>query len=192
MRTRRLGSQILTVLLASLAWNHVAAQPDQGGRGGVPAPPAVLAEHQSLRDAVARAIADGGAVGEAAKTIERTLTLHLQHEEKSILPLLALLKALVDGQPIADSKAVVAQGQQADRELPQLLREHDEILDGAKRLKDASTRDGKREFLLLADQLRTHALMDAQVLYPASRLVARHLNLRQGTQGPPSPAPRQR
>jgi hypothetical protein len=192
MRTRRLVSPILTVLVASLAWNHVNAQPDQGGRGGVPAPPAVLVEHQNLRDAVARAIADGGIVGDAAKTIERTLTLHLKQEEKSILPLLALLNALVNGQQIADSKAVFAQGQQAERELSQLLRQHDEILDGAKRLKDACTREGKREFLLLADQLRTHALMDAQVLYPASRLVARHLSQVQGgSQKSPGPAPRQ-
>jgi len=92
-----------------------------------------------------------------------------------------LLRALVDGQDVADWKPVVALVQQVERELPQLLTEHRAILDGVKRLRDASQREGKREYLPLADQLWTHAIINDQVLYPASILVARYLTLKEST-----------
>jgi hypothetical protein len=95
----------------------------------------------------------------------------------------------VDGQDVPDSQRVVTMAQQIDRELPQLLKEHRAILDAAKRLKDAAGRESKPEYAYLADQLWTHAIMEDQVLYPASMLVARYLTLKQS--GSARTAPRQ-
>lgn len=181
MRSKWFRLVMLATPLAMLTGHQVSAQPAPARPGhGLATPEVIVAEHRQLRDALARALADRGAVGDAAKTIERTLTPHLKHEEDAILPPLGLLRSLVDGQDVADAKAVTTVVQGVERELPQLLTEHRAILDGAKRLRDASEREGKREYLQLADQLWTHAIISDQVLFPASILVGRYVTLQEG------------
>jgi hypothetical protein len=142
-----------------------------------------------LRDRLARASAETGAVGDAARSIERILIPHLKLEEASVLPPLGLLRGLV--YEVRDAKAVIAFVDEIERGVPERIKEHRAILDGAKRLQDACQREGKREFLSLADQLWTHAVLEDQVLYPAAILVARYLSLKQGLRPRASSQPHQ-
>jgi hypothetical protein len=56
-----------------------------------------------------------------------------------------------------------------------LLQEHRAILDATRRFSDAARREGKTQYLGLADRIRTHALVEDQVLYPTAILVGRYL-----------------
>ena len=137
--------------------------------------------HLQLRDDLARALADKGAVGDAARAIERVLTLHLKHDEEVVLLPLGLVRPLVEDEAVSDPARVLAVVAQIERELPQLLQEHRAILDAVRRLKDAAGRERKPEFLGLAERLWVHAVMEDQVLYYTSILVGRHLQLKEGT-----------
>jgi hypothetical protein len=150
-------------------------------------PSAVQTEHRQLRDDLARALADKGAVGDTAKVIERELIPHLKHEEDVVLLPLGALRRVVDGEPISDTARLLTVVAQIERELPQLLREHRAILDAAKRLEDAAGRERKPEYLSLANRLWVHVMMEDQVLYQASVLVGRYLQLKEGAR---TPAPR--
>jgi hypothetical protein len=191
MRTTRFGPPTLAVIVAMLLGTRIGAQPPAAPAGlGLATPATLLTQHRQLRDELKRAMADSGAVGDAAKTVERTLTPHLRREEEAVLPPLGLIRALADGEDVADPKPVIMFVQQVERDLPQLLQEHRAILDGARRLRDAAERERKREYLSLADQLSSHALLNDQVLYPASILVARYLALKQAAR--PGPRGQQR
>jgi hypothetical protein len=187
MRTTGFGPPTLAATVAILLWTQISAQTPatHNPPGGLATPATILTMHEQLRAELKRAMADGGAVGDAAKTVERTLTPHLRREEEAVLPPLGLLRALADGEDVSAPKAVLTLVQQVERDLPQLLQEHRAILDGARRLRDASERERKREYLNLADQLSAHALLNDQVLYPASILVARYLALKPGVRPTP-------
>jgi hypothetical protein len=190
MRTR--FAPILALLTAVLTVERVSAQTTSSpSSGGLATPAAIRTEHQQLRDRLARASAEAGAVGDAARSIERILIPHLKHEEASVLPPLGLLRGLVEGDEVRDAKAVIALVDEVERGMPERLKEHRAILEGVKRLQDACQREGKREYLSLADQLWTHAVLEDQVLYPATILVARYLSSKQGLRPRASGQPHQ-
>lgn len=176
MRIRRFGPPIIAALALSVSWNPAAAQPADGSqKAGLGTPAVIVTKHQHLREALARAAADRGAVGDVARSLELTLSPHLKHDEDLVMPPLGLLRPLVDGAQPADVAKVAALVARIEREWPQRLAEHRIILDGARRLRDAAARERKPEFADLGDQLSTHAIIDDQVLYPASILVAKYL-----------------
>ena len=94
-------SPVLGVLFAvcALQGGASAQQAPTARRGSLAIPPAVHTDHQQLRDDIARAVTDIGAVGEAARNVERVLTPHLKHDEEVLLPLGAL-RPLVENEPI--------------------------------------------------------------------------------------------
>ncbi len=162
--------------------NEASAQDAQAAqKSSMAIPSAIQTDHQQLRDDLVRALADKGAVGDAARAIERVLIPHLKHDEEVVLLPLGLVRRLVENETIPDTARVLAVVAQIERELPQLLQEHRAILDAARRLKEAAGRERKPEFLGLAERLWLHAVMEDQVLYYTSILVGRHLQLKEGT-----------
>lgn len=187
--TRHRSLRPVVVALAGLlaGWPTAAQEPSDRSRTGVLATPApLIAEHRQLRDDVARATADRGAVGDAARAVERLLTPHLQHEEDVVLAPIGLVPALAEGLSPPESARALALVEQVEGELPKLLTEHRALLDAARRLQDAAARESKAEYVGLADRLRLHAIVADQVLYPTTILVGRHLRLqRAGKSGSP-------
>jgi hypothetical protein len=182
MRMLSLRSPVVAALFAlCVTRSGASAQEAPGGKeGSLAIPSAIQTEHQQLRDDLARALAERGAVGDAARAIERALTPHLKHDEEVVLLPLGALRRLVDGVPISDTARLLAVVAQIERELPQLLQEHRALLDGARLLKDAAGRERKPEYQGLAGRLWVHVVMEDQVLYQTSILVGRHLQLKQG------------
>jgi hypothetical protein len=182
--------RVVVVALAGLLAARPAAtqEPvDRSSEGVLATPPSLLTEHRQLRDDVARAAVDRGAVGDAAREIERLLTSHLQHEETLVLAPIGLVPGLAQGLTPQDSARAIALVDQVQGELPQLLKEHRALLEATKRLQNAARRESKPEYLGLADRLWLHAVVADQVLYPTTLLVGRHLKLQRGAK---SGAPR--
>ena len=182
MRTSMLKPTLVAALIAVCSdWGGANAQTpsDQWKEGVLATPRALVTEHQQLRDALARAVADPGGVGDAARAIERLLTPHLRHEEQVVLSPLGLIRGLVDDEAVADPARVFAVVEQIERELPQLLQEHRAILDATRRFRDAAGRERKPQYLPLADDLWTHVMVEDQVLYPTAVLVGRYVKMAQ-------------
>jgi hypothetical protein len=165
--------------------------PARGREGALATPNSLHTQHQQLLEEVARARADKGAVGDAARVIERTLAPHLTHEEELVLLPLGLIRGVVHNELPADLERVRTIVAQIDREMPQLVREHSTLIDAAKRFRDTAAREGKKEYFGLADRLWLHAVVQDQVLYPASILVGRYLDLREGPKPRPARSPAQ-
>lgn len=187
--TRYRSLHPVVVVFAGLAagWTTAAQAPsDHAIAGGLATPPPLIAEHRQLRDDVVHAMADRGAVGDAARAVEHVLTPHLQHEEDVVLAPLGLVPALAEGQPAPDAARALALVEQVEGELPRLLAEHRALLEAARHLQDAAARETKPEYVGLAERVRLHAIVADQVLYPTTMLVGRQLKLqRAGKSGPP-------
>jgi hypothetical protein len=140
-------------------------------------PFAVRMQHKSLREELARASADKGAVGDAAREVERVLLPHLEHEEALALRPLGLMRGTARDADSAELTQVVPMAIRIERELPTLIDEHRQIGDATKRLADVSRREGKPQYQGLIDRLWLHARMAEEVLYPAAILVGEYVRI---------------
>jgi hypothetical protein len=141
-------------------------------------PHALRMEDRHLREDLAKALADQGAVGAAAREIERILLPHLEQREQSVFRPLGLLNGLARDESGFDAAQAIALTDQIERELPGLVEEHRALYQATKRFTDAANREHKLQYLDLADRLWVHVRLEEEVLYPTVILVGRYLKMR--------------
>jgi hypothetical protein len=141
-------------------------------------PHALRMEDRHLREDLAKALADQGAVGAAAREIERILLPHLEQREQSVFRPLGLLSGLARDESGFDAAQAIALTDQIERELPGLVEEHRALYQATKRLTDAANREHKPQYLDLTDRLWVHVRLEEEVLYPTVVLVGRYLKMR--------------
>jgi hemerythrin HHE cation binding domain-containing protein len=143
-----------------------------------PIPQPLVTEHGALHETLARAVKEPGALGVAARQVEAVLHPHFQREEEIALPPLALLPRLARGEVSPDMADVLRMTDQLETELPQMLADHQKIVDALARFRKAATAAQRHEFVEFADELTLHAKNEEQILYPTALLVGRYVKLR--------------
>lgn len=138
-------------------------------------PESIRDEHREIRAMLARASAEPGELGAAARDLRAVLDPHFRREEEIATPPLALLVPLSRGPATPQMRAVLPLTQALERELPRMLDEHRRIAVVRKRFEAAARRSGRDEYVRFAGQLAHHALQEEQILYPAAVLVGRHV-----------------
>ena len=138
-------------------------------------PKSIALEHRELHDLLARAVAEGGEVGAAAGELERALAPHFKREEEIATPPLGLLPALARADASAEMRAVLPMTDALERELPQMLREHEAIRRALNQFRATAERNRKQDYVLFADNLAAHARQEEELLYPAALLVGRYV-----------------
>jgi iron-sulfur cluster repair protein YtfE (RIC family) len=134
-------------------------------------------EHEALHDELRRATRAGGEVGDAATTLARLMHPHFVKEDQIALPPLRLLGALARGESAAEVDEVLALTARLEAELPAMLEEHRDIGTALQHLQAAADRVGRDDIVAFAKQLMQHARTEEEVMYPAARLVGRHVRL---------------
>ena len=138
-------------------------------------PKSIAVEHGELHETLARAAAAGGEIGTAAGELERALAPHFKREEEIATPPLGLLPALAQGDATSEMRSVLPMTDALERELPQMLREHDAIRTAATKFRAAAERNGQQDYVRFADNLAAHAQQEEDLLYPAAILVGRYV-----------------
>jgi hypothetical protein len=194
MKTRTFGPLISGVLAAiCLAPVGAAAQEPAlpaPSSAALETPHALRMDDRHLREDLDRAMKDEGAVGAAARELNRLLAPHLDEREKSVFRPLGLLRALARDESGVDRAQAIAAVDQIERELPKLEQEHRAIYDANKRLVDAVNREHKPQYLDVSDRIWVHIRLEEEVLYPTVVLVGRYLKLQD--HGRPRPTSRAR
>jgi hypothetical protein len=134
-------------------------------------PESVRAEHERIHAALIDATKAPGSVGEAARELARVLHPHFVREEEIALPPLGLLAPLAAGEFRPEMQNVLPLTDALSEELPQMLREHLQILAATRRLQHASVEAGDRRGEALARELLAHAESEEEIFYPAAILV---------------------
>ncbi|MDI1325360.1 MAG: hemerythrin domain-containing protein [Brevundimonas sp.] len=138
-------------------------------------PQSIAIEHGELHETLARAAGEGGEVGAAAGELERALAPHFKREEEIATPPLGLLLPLAQGDATPEMRSVLLMTDALERELPQMLREHDAIRMAVTKFRAAAERKGQQDYVRFADNLAAHARQEEEILYPAAILVGRHV-----------------
>lgn len=155
-----------------------SAQGDKSMQFKIPKP--LQAEHAELHEELAKAIAAGGKVSEAAKTVATLLHAHFEKEEEYALPPLGLLSELAQGRVTPEMKSAIAMADKLKADLPHMLQEHKEIVAALNKLIVAAKQEKKLEHARFAEKLILHAQNEEEVLYPAAIMVGEYLKLRLG------------
>jgi hypothetical protein len=134
-------------------------------------PHPLKAEHEQLHATRVDATREPGEVGTAAREVARLLHPHFVHEEEFALPPLALLEPIARSGVTQDMASVLPMTRRLKAQLPQMLREHAEIVAALERLIASSRTAGLPRFEHFAAALMLHAQTEELVLYPAAILV---------------------
>jgi hemerythrin-like domain-containing protein len=140
-------------------------------------PTALQQEHEALHDELRGATQAGGEVGDAAKALARLMHPHFLKEDQIALPPRGLLARLARGDRDAAMDAVLALTDRLEAELPAMLDEHRAIVGALARLRAAAERAARDDIVAFARRLEQHARIEEEVMYPAARLVGRHVRL---------------
>ena len=143
-------------------------------------PKSLQAEHAELHEELAKAIAAGGKVSEAAKTVAALLHTHFEKEEEYALPPLGVLSELAQGRVTPEMRNAIVMADKLKADLPHMLQEHKDIVVALRKLTAAAKQENKLEHARFAEKLILHAQNEEEVLYPAAILVGEYLKLRLG------------
>ena len=138
-------------------------------------PQSITHEHRELHETLARAAKEGGDLGIAAHGLEEALSPHFKREEEIATPPLGLLPALAHGDPTPEMRAVLPMTEALEREMPQMLREHEAIREAAGKFRAAAERANRQDYVRFVDGLSAHAGQEEEILYPAAILVGRYV-----------------
>lgn len=141
-------------------------------------PASVKAEHKELYEELEEATKVRGEVGEAARAVEEILRPHFIKEEEYALPPLAFLPHLAEEKAGPQVLDVISMTDRLKVDLPQMLREHKQIVWALNRLAAAAKKSKKTEQLRFSEKLVLHAQNEEEILYPAAILVGEYLKLK--------------
>jgi DNA-binding NarL/FixJ family response regulator len=165
----------IEVIRGLLPPGHVTAGSDRHASFRFEPPQSLQRERQYLRRRLQDVAHEDGAVGEAARDIERALQEHVVREEQVALPALGLLPILATGFVSAEMGAAAALAADLHKDLPRMLEEHEEILAVVRRFEQVARHSGREDLTQFAERLIEHTEIEAEVLYPAAIVAGRFL-----------------
>ena len=133
-------------------------------------PEALRLRHEAFIAEFTRATKEKGKVGDAARKIEKLAEAHFA-KAKEAFPPLALLPLLSEGKVSPEMRQAVPMAERLKAHLPQIRREHRELIAGLKKMAEAAGEEGKTEYVRFAERLIWHIQEEEEVLYPAVLLV---------------------
>ncbi len=143
-------------------------------------PKSIKTEHLELHEELEKGTKEQGLVGIAAKAVQKVLEPHFVKEEEFALPPLGLISSLPADVAPDENKEALRMTDKLKIELPQMLKEHKEIVAELERLIEAAKKEGKLEYVLFAEKLTAHALIEEEILYPTAVLVGEFLKTKRG------------
>lgn len=146
-------------------------------------PESLRVEHEQLHARLAAATREPGRTGETARTVARIMHPHFLREDEYAIPPLALLPRVAHGPVTPDMGEVLPLVARVKEELPLMLEEHRAILGALEQFAGAAITEGKPEWAQFADELRLHAQLEEEVLYPAALLVGEYVKAQLELQG---------
>lgn len=162
---------LATLAAAQTAGDHqkTSALPD--------IPSSLKVDHEKLHADLSALTALPGRTGEAAKQVAEVLHEHFVKEEEFALPPLALLAPIAEGHATPEMRPVIALTDQLRKDMPQMLREHQAIVEALHELGRAAEAERQPDASRFVEELTAHAQTEEQVLYPAAILVGEYLKL---------------
>jgi hypothetical protein len=143
-------------------------------------PLSLLEEHAELYTAFETAARVPGETGVAARRVIALRRPHVEKEQRIAYPLLRLLPMLGKGPVEPWMIELLPLADQLRAALPDLKREHVEILRALEVLRTEAWSEGHPEYAFLAQRLKHHIRMEEDILYPAALVTAEYVRTLKG------------
>ena len=140
-------------------------------------PEALKAGHEELHAELVNATKEPGKTGEAARNVAKLLHPHFVKEEEFALPPLGMLSPWAEGRVTPNMEDLLKMTDRMKAEMPQMVKEHHEIVRALRPLADAAESEGKPQYAHFAEKLILHAQTEEQVFYPAAILIGEYAKL---------------
>jgi len=115
-----------------------------------------------------------GKTGSIAEKVAVDLKSHIDREESLALPLLGILRDLVNGKLTnASARRASSIYVKFEKEYPGMLHGHKELYKMLERLKKVGAEEGHLTAVRFAEALEKHSQEEEEVLYPAALLAGR-------------------
>jgi hypothetical protein len=143
-----------------------------------PIPSSLKAEHEELHQNLAALTRLPGKTGTAAKAVADLLHPHFIKEEEFALPNLGLLPQLSQQKVTADMRQAVALSEKLRKALPEMLKEHQQIVAALQTMVQAAKAEKHPEAVVFGEKLMLHARTEEEVLYPTAILIGDYVKLK--------------
>jgi hemerythrin-like domain-containing protein len=131
-------------------------------------------EHQDIWQLLIRVQHLSGKTGSVAEKLAKDLKAHIDKEESLALPLLGILRDIINGKLSGISaKRASALYLKFEKEYPGMLHGHRELAKMLERLKKVGAEEGHLTAVRFAEALEKHSQEEEEVLYPAALLAGR-------------------
>lgn len=137
-------------------------------------PEALRLRHEAFIAEFTRATKDPGKVGDTARSIEKVAVAH-SAKGKEVFKPLGLLPQLAEGEVPPDHAKAREIAEALRKNLPQMRREHRELIAGLKKLAEAAKDEGKTDYVRFAERLILHIQEEEEVLYPVVILIGDYM-----------------
>ena len=166
---------VVAVLFAVAALGF-AVPPDsgQGAPLDLKVPDSLRVRHEAFHAEFIKATQDAGKAGDAARVIEKLGTTHFA-KAKGVFPPLGLLPRLAEGKITPEMGEAIKIAAKLKAGLPQIHREHRDLVAGLKRLADAAKEEGKTDYVRFSESLTLHIQEEEEVLYPTVLLIGEYV-----------------
>jgi hemerythrin-like domain-containing protein len=139
------------------------------------APASIEKEHQEIWQLLIRVQNMSGKTGSIAEKLARPLKAHIDKEESLALPLLGILRDLVNGKLTnASARRASMLYLKFEKEYPGMLHGHEELRKMLEQLKKVGAEEGHLTAVRFAEALEKHSQEEEEVLYPAAMLAGRN------------------
>lgn len=149
-----------------------AAPPGEGNDkpADLKMPDSLRKRHEAFHAEFTKATKEEGKVGDAARAIEKIGTAHFA-KAKDVFPPLGLLPRLAEGKVTPEMREAVEMAEKLRAGLPQIRRDHHELIAGLKKLGEAAKVQGKTDYVRFAEKLTLHIQEEEEILYPTVLLI---------------------
>jgi len=131
-------------------------------------------EHQEIWQLLIGVQNLSGKTGSVAEKLATGLKAHIEKEESLALPLLGILRDLINGKlSRASAKRASLLQAKFEKEYPGMLHGHKELYKVLERLKKVGAEEGHLTAVRFAEALEKHSQEEEEVLYPAAILAGR-------------------
>ena len=138
------------------------------------APASLEKEHQEIWQLLMGVQNLSGKTGSIAEKLAMDLKGHIDREESLALPLLGILRDLVNGKLTnASARRASSIYVKFEKEYPGMLHGHKELYKMLERLKRVGAEEGHLTAVRFAEALEKHSQEEEEVLYPAALLAGR-------------------
>lgn len=131
--------------------------------------------HENLLIEIKELIKSGGKIGEKAKVLNDAMKPHFDKEENFALPPLGLLIALSEGSWEIDKTEAIKMADTLKEKFNEMAQDHKDILKMLDELKVIAEEENNIHAKIFVKNLKVHAELEDQVLYPATLLIGNYL-----------------